>query len=179
MHPITPLPPLPEILSNIAKFIPRRRRPAYLLVSKIWYQVFIRLVWQDVNVRRWKQPTETLQSHAHLIKTLRINPEHGKNASLIFPNVQSLTLDADKFFEKQHQELLSHHTGIRRLRMVVIDAYPEFELWKKLQTGFTQLRELEFLNLQIGDMMGIPVDPFLQLCTRLEFLSIGAAMLCE
>ncbi|KAG0220900.1 hypothetical protein BGX31_010400 [Mortierella sp. GBA43] len=164
MHSIHPL-QQPEILLNIAEYIPKHERPACLRVSKAWYQVLIRLIWENTITLHRKLPVEILQSHAHLVRTLDIGPEHGKNLNSIFPNLQALGLVGGS--TKDYEKLISQHTWISRL--TIGHTTIKDELWDTLRTGFVHLKELGIWFL-IARKTG--VDGFWEVCTRLEVLTI-------
>ncbi|KAG0228284.1 hypothetical protein BGX31_006633 [Mortierella sp. GBA43] len=169
MHSNHPL-QLPEILSKVAEYVPKRRYPVCLRISKAWYQVFIRLVWEDCDVHDFR----LVQSHAHLIKTLKIDLdlnrlEYGPESVPILPNLQSLSLGGS---DSIHQELLSRHTWIHRLAFLYNDINSDHGLWVKLQDSFVHLRELD---LQCVGLSEEEVDVFWQLCTRLESLAFSYA----
>ncbi|KAG0228285.1 hypothetical protein BGX31_006634, partial [Mortierella sp. GBA43] len=147
MHSNHPL-QLPEILSKVAEYVPRRWYPVCLRTSKAWYQVFIRLVWEDCNAHDF--PPETLQSHAHLIRTLEINLDDLEDvlySTLVVPNLQSLSLGGS---DPIHQELLSRHAWIHRLAFLY-DINNDDGLLVKLQDSFVHLMELELRAVYLSE----------------------------
>ncbi|KAG0220901.1 hypothetical protein BGX31_010401 [Mortierella sp. GBA43] len=165
MNSIHPL-QLPEIVSKVANFVQEHGRPSCLRVSKAWYHVFIRLIWEDINAQRQKQSVETLQSHAHLVKTLKLGHEYATYGTLVFPNLESLTLGGGP--TQQYQEFMSHHPRLVSLD-IGVGAIVEDGLWGTLWTRFARLKELTFWDVEVGEA---EVNGFWQVCTRLEVLSI-------
>jgi hypothetical protein len=107
---------------------------------------------------------ETLQSHAHLVKTLKLGYEHATYDTLVFPNLESLILGGGP--TQQYQEFMSHHPRLVSLD-IGVGAIVEDGLWGTLWTRFAYLKELTFWDVEVGET---EVDGFWQVCTRLESL---------
>ncbi|KAG0228282.1 hypothetical protein B0O80DRAFT_502296 [Mortierella sp. GBAus27b] len=164
---------LPEILSNVAKFVPKHSRLACMLVSGAWYPVFVRQIWENIVIGlASSHSTETLQSHAHLVRTIHFGYPRTEYAGLRFPNLESIDIAGSLTLE--YADLILYHTWITRLRIESATPDAKDGLWDKLHTGFIHLRELE-LNQVLMDEYD--VDPFWKLCTRLESLTLVSMFL--
>ncbi|KAF9984733.1 hypothetical protein BGZ65_012735 [Modicella reniformis] len=160
---------LPELILYIAAYVPLRCLPSCALVSKSWNQVFIPLIWRDMNSRDIYFGTDNIQRHRHLVKTIELNSYFLKRcASMRFPNLESLSIENgydypgfEKFISNHLSVSLDMDFGRRECLF-----RPEF-LNKFL--AFNTIKRIYCLCMEIDS-----TDPssIWQLCTRSEQLEL-------
>ncbi|KAF9581540.1 hypothetical protein BGW38_001409 [Lunasporangiospora selenospora] len=157
---------LPEILYSIGRHLDGPTQKRCLLVSRSWYNVFLALLWECVQVNDIVFCSHImlrrLESHVHLIKRVFIN--HG-SADLTGSTITLITI----------QRVLSL-SGMERLQS--LDISPDSVLpWPFLQPHLTQLSGLRTLKLgNVLDAKGsFRIMDILKICPRLVCLHFGGS----
>ncbi|KAG0220898.1 hypothetical protein B0O80DRAFT_463851 [Mortierella sp. GBAus27b] len=170
MHPIHPL-QLPEILSKIAAYIPRRSALACVRVCKSWHQAFNGRVWEEINLNGFVHPA-VLQKYAHLVKVAKLDEVVVQAEDFVFPNAHSLTFSVARCLI--YEDLVAQNTNVTWLKIVAgiscrFGVTTHRGLWSRIQCGLVHLKELEIENISIASA---DIDTFWNVCTRLESLAI-------
>lgn len=176
MAPPPPLPPhplkIPEILLQIARFIPTRSLPTCARVSRVWHKVFVLLIWQQVKVQQGGRQYSlmSLWKHRRLIKTLELeqcSTEYFEQ--LHYPILNTLVMTHSGSGKSDPTRLIEKHSSLTRLSL---NGFGNTSLWKLWDTllGFSRLSELKLSEMTLGKK---DIDQFWQLCTRLERVDIS------
>ncbi|KAF9359167.1 hypothetical protein BGX34_008517 [Mortierella sp. NVP85] len=161
-HPSSAL-AIPEIVSNVVRYVPLYHMPACARVSKSWYQAFMPFIWENISLIKSKPSLlEAVNNHRHLVKTLTIHTLMPRIASLRFPNLKSLSIRSSK--AEQRAEFILNHSDITALELLYLKSVPQSALWDTL-FGFRHLRELRLTGV-IMDRKD--TDAFWQICTLIE-----------
>ncbi|KAK3814208.1 MAG: hypothetical protein J3Q66DRAFT_402782 [Benniella sp.] len=165
---ITPL-ELPEIRTNIAKFLDRSDLAQCLYVCRAWYASFLPLVWSTVSIHLNKRcpEVEALKSHSHLIRNLTYDfrpwrayePIHCRNVSTL--HVYSDCYGSPVIAQYDQLRQLSI-TGSHEPRT------GESTYWRPMNS-FRNLSSLELKEVNIDSRSA---DDFWDLCTGLKSLSM-------
>ncbi|KAF9363070.1 hypothetical protein BGX34_004959 [Mortierella sp. NVP85] len=163
IHPLH----LPEILSDIAKYVPEHSLHACSLVSKLWHRVFNPLVWRNIRFLSDRRLSpKDVRRHALLVETLNIDKTITQEyVSLRLPNLVSLEL-VGPFENVDFTEMFAELSSLSHLSLDGHVQHPTF--WN----GVLGLLSLKSLAIS-GTKLDKEINLFWSLCTRLERLRLG------
>ncbi|KAK3810254.1 MAG: hypothetical protein J3Q66DRAFT_405010 [Benniella sp.] len=164
IHPLQ----LPEILSDVATYVPEHSLHACSLVSKLWHRVFNPHVWRNIRFHSDRRLLpKDVRCHALLVKTLNIDKTITQEyASLRLPNLVSLEL-AGSFENVDFTEMFAGLSSLSHLSLDGHVQHPGF--WLHVH-GLLSLKSLAISGTKIDKK---DINIFWSLCTRLERLRLG------
>ncbi|KAK3823256.1 MAG: hypothetical protein J3Q66DRAFT_385676 [Benniella sp.] len=163
-HPLE----LPELLPLVLVYLLPSSLPACARVSKVWYQVCVSFIWNNIDLKELSQPEALIQGHSHLVKKVRIGRMWPQHTTLRFPSLASIHMGHPGSMDLDTIQFIMEHPTVTHLRLTTFSSNAQPAFWDRL-LGFHNLRVLAMSSLEI---FGTNIDKFWQLCTRLERLDI-------
>ncbi|KAF9348627.1 hypothetical protein BGX34_002332, partial [Mortierella sp. NVP85] len=157
---------VPELLFQVAAYVPARSLATCARVCKTWHRTFIMFIWEDVKANQVGRlhSMRALWKYRRLVKNLELDNRSPEFYELIFyPNLESLMVSGGVGNVDPGAMVVAHHRFLTRLSLKNFRSSTLFPLWDKL-LEFPGLKELAISDTTLSKK---EVDKLWQLCQRL------------